>query len=685
MSNASKTFSTGKNDPGSMVPVVLDRYNMPESVASSKTAVKRPKNRLHSITLTHKEDGLRSGYFEDLEFNMVEIAKAATTESYVMRAFIKFNTLMMKNGWKLDGWNPVTVNYVHRRIRQISLNTNQPFSVLVRSVVNNISEYCNAFLVFKRDSDRSYGRSMRMYGRQVAPIAGIFSADPTCMQVKRNEHGTPIEWRQMVDGQNVRTYRRENVVHFFYNRADGFIGGTPWIVPVLDDIRSWRRIEEISELVASRHGFPLYHYAVGTETNPAEVYDDGTSEVDSIKATIENTPLDGCVVTPERHTIVVVGGNDSIMDLSPYLEYWEQRVISGLGLSGIDLGRGEMANKATAAQLSKSLADFCRDMQNVIAEFFDFYIFDVLLEEGGYDTSEFNRVHLSFPVIDSEEMLTNEKHQQHMFQNHMVTRGEARQNMGYSPITPEMEKDMYMERIDIPLALIKAVDESSGLGKKPDNQMKVRSAASSAQKKRKNKSENVNRPTNQYGKLPAKTKPVRDAVVDWWLHATDSSTLPSIVEQKFRPLVANSMEHGMRTFGDMVGRDFFVGDNMKGLFFRSCVSVRLTDILTLVDDNKERVHIRRAALPLLDRVLRNMEVAAENFGFRYAALLDGYNHVRWVLSDKACDACRQLSSVARSVRGMTFDDLVPPHEDCIVGQTLVMEAGLTSNFLSETS
>jgi hypothetical protein len=524
-----------------------------------------------------------------------------------------------------------------------------------------------------------------MYGRDVAPIAGIFSADPTCMQVKRNEHGTPIEWRQQVDGQNTRTYRRENVVHFFYNRTDGFIGGTPWIVPVLDDIRSWRRIEEISELVASRHGFPLYHYSVGTEDNPAEEYDDGTSEVDTVKAVVENTPLDGCVVTPERHTIVVVGGNDSVMDLSPYLEYWEQRVMAGLGLSGIDIGRGDMANRATAAQLSKSLADFCRDMQNEVALFFGFYVFDVLLEEGGYDTSEFNRVHLSFPVIDSEEVLTKEKHYQFMFMSHLITRSEARQLMGRDPITPEMEKDMHLKHVDIPLALIKAVDESSGLGKGPDNQMKMRSTATSAQKKKKNKSENVNRPTNQHGKLPAKTKPVRDAVVNWWIAATDPSTLPSIVEQKFRPLVANSMEHGMRTFGDMVGRDFFVGDNMKGLFFRSCVSARLTDILALVGSNKKRVYIRRAALPLLDRVLRNMEVAAENFGFRYAALLDGYDHVRWVHSDKACNECKQLSNVARSVRGMTFDDLVPPHEGCIVGQTPVTEAGLTSNFLSETS
>ena len=680
MSKESNVSSMSKNDPGTMVPIVLDRYNMPESIASSKSVVKRPRTRVHNITLTHKEDGRRSGYFEDLEFSLVEIAKAATTESYVMRAFIKFTTLMMKNGWKLEGRNPVTVDYLHKRLRQISLNTNQPFGALVRSVVSNTAQYCNAFLTFKRDASRSYGRSMRMYGRRVAPIAGIFSADPTCMQVKRNDHGTPIEWRQEVDGQNRRVFRRENVAHCVYNRSDGFIGGTPWIVPVLDDIRSWRRIEEISELVANRHGFPLYHYAVGTEDNPAEVYDDGTSEVDDVKATVESTPLEGCIVSPERHSIVVVGGQDSIIDLKPYLEYWDQRVMSGLGLSGIDIGKGDTTNRATAAQLSKSLADFCRDMQNEVADFFDFYVFDILLEEGGYQTSEFNRVHLSFPVIDTEEKLTSEKHAVYMYESHLLTRGEARQSVDRDPITKAMEDDMYMKRVSIPLALIKAVDESSGLGKGPDNTLKVRSTATSAQKKKKNKSENVNRPTNQYGKLPAKTKPVRDAVVSWWLDTADPSLLPSIVEQWFKPLVSNSMGRGMQAFGDMVGRDFFVGDNMKSLFFKSCVTERLTDVLVLLSGNADKAYIKTAALPLLDGVLQRIEVAAENFGFRYAAVLDGYTSVRWVASSTACNECKRLAATDKFVRGMTFDDLVPPHKDCIVGQMPVVRSGLTGKF-----
>ena len=195
--------------------------------------------------------------------------------------------------------------------------------------------FSNCFLVKVRDNDASSGEPRSIStGEKINPVAGYFILDPTTMEIKRNIHGKVFGYLQRLPGVGVfPKFKPCDMVHMVYNRKEGFVFGTPYIVPVLDDIRSLRRMEENIEMLTLSHLYPLFQYIVGSEDHPAEVYEDGTTEVDLIKQEIENMPTEGSIVTPERHEIKVLGAEGKALDAQPYLKHFEMRVLAGLGIS----------------------------------------------------------------------------------------------------------------------------------------------------------------------------------------------------------------------------------------------------------------------------------------------------------------------------------------------------------------
>lgn len=668
---------------------------LPEAVVTSQRILTEPLVQVKPLTIPYYARGGRSDWFEDLEYSLVEIGKAADTESYVTRSLNKHVTLLLKNGFYLDGRNIKTLQYVYFRIAELSRNTNQPFSLVMRSIIQNLVTFSNAFMVFVRDETRSSGRRTRSFGRRLAPIAGVFSADPTCMSAKRNKHGVVTRWRQHAQNDE-RFFPRDNTIHLYYNKKDGFIAGTPWIIPVLDDIRAWRRVEELAEMLISKHAFPLFHYKVGSDAVPAREWDSGESEVQRVKAAVERMPTEGCIVTPERHDITAIGAEGKALELTKYLEYWENRVMAGLNLTALDIGRGDSSSRGTAEQVSKGLVDFCTDMQHIIADFLDHNLFDELLEEGGYPLNEANRVHLRFPVIDTDEQIKVEKHAEYMFSTNAIPEGEMRRRMGAHPITEEMRKEMHMQLYDIPLAIIKATDEpftshakaamkassgsSQAANKAAGVNRKVRTSLQTSMQKRQAKSENINRPTNQGGKLVARTKPVRDSIVSLWNKLPEAESLAdameefrSMFESKLLPILADRMEEGMEDCGKETGREPFVGGNMRRYFLDNCLKKKLDFLTDGVDaDTRVSAASKLSALsPLLKSLLDNAEGAAYSYGFRFAALLDGHKEVWWQVADEACEVCLQAARVPRPVQKLTFDELVPPHAECMLGLSVV--------------
>ena len=441
--------------------------------------------------------------------DLSEIARAADIEPYINQSIRKHREQILKEGYILSGSDDSLVAYVRQRLFEISLLTGITTEQWLRELVTNLVMYHNAYLVFRRDEKRSSGKVIQMHGKELKPIAGIFVGEPTSMEVDVDKYGTPRKWRQRIEDNNIaagpvqeitRTFNTEDIVHITVDKKTGFTFGTPYLLPVLDDIRALRKLEEVAVIVASKEAFPLYHYKVGTENRPAIYYEGGGNEVDQTLSEVQNLPAQGYVVTSERHEIKLISSEGSALDLSPYLEYFEARVIAGLRLSPLDLGRGGGASRGTATNINKGLQDSAKDYQQVISDIVTQFVILPLLLEGGFDVFEDNLVRFTFPTIDREEERASQNHGAQLYMANAITTAEFRKEyLNKQPMSPEDEADCN-RCIDAELqkelarvnAAAKATSTSSG--------------SDLGQKAVKNTLSNKGQPTNQSGTKQAKSR-----------------------------------------------------------------------------------------------------------------------------------------------------------------------------------
>lgn len=317
------------------------------AVPESKKLVNIPK--IDSKVLTYSRMNATRGNFQTPEHDLALINRIIDTDSYCHQAFVKKVGLMFKEGFEFIGPNPKTIQYIKLRLAQISRATGIPTDEMLRSVGASLIQKSNAFLVKVRKESASGGKSRISVDseRELEPVAGYFCVAPETMSFEMNKSGKIVRWKQLIPNGQYKFFNPEDVVHLYFNRKEGFVWGTPTIAPVIDDIRSLRKIEENIELLVYQHLFPLFHYQVGTDDYPAGIDERGNSEIDVAKAEIQDMPAEGGLITSHRHKIQLIGAENRSLRAEGYLEHFKKRVFSGLGISAVDMGEGECYSSDT--------------------------------------------------------------------------------------------------------------------------------------------------------------------------------------------------------------------------------------------------------------------------------------------------------------------------------------------------
>lgn len=447
-------------------------------VLSSKTKIlgRVGTYELHAANLY----GYDRSPFVSCVYDLQEIARAYDVESYIVQSVRKHREQVLKEGYAIKGTEDEMVAYIKNRLFEIALVTGITTEQVVREVVFNLIMYHNAYIVLRRDSKRSSGKPIVMYGKTLKPIAGLFVPDPTTMETTVDKYGTVKKWRQKMNSllensnsNDGREFAVEDVIHITVDKRSGYTFGTPYILSVLDDIRALRRLEELVVVLASKEAFPIYHYKVGTPDKPATIYDDGTTEVDNLIGQIASLPQQGFVVTSERVEVSVVSKSGASLDIKPYIDYFEDRVLAGLRVSSIDIGRGSTSNRGSATTMSKNMQDAAKDYQQVISDCLTFKLILPLLLEGGYDVTIENLVCFDFPPIDREELRAQQTHGLNMYNASAISREEFRKDyLNKKMMTDEEKKDTLLQfNLEASLAELgvkaaAAAKSSSVVGKK---------------------------------------------------------------------------------------------------------------------------------------------------------------------------------------------------------------------------
>ena len=427
--------------------------------------------------------------FNAPEVNLSEIRNAIAADSYIKLAVTKYSQLILKAGYHIVGDNDSAAEYVQNRFNMMSFMTGTPIDVVFQEVADDLVSFSNAFLIKSRTEMSNIGGLQAKGVLSQQPVGGYFRVDPTTMQIKVDKNGTIKNYQQEI-GNNKKTYKPEDVVHFFIDRQGGKLFGTPRLEAALEDVKMLRKIEGNVLKLIYRYSAPLMQMKIGL---PEAGFMATEKEIKDAQQEVERLTDDGMIITNERTAFNAIGAEGEALDASKYLAYFEARVFSALSLSSAMAGRG--GAKHDADSMEEQVHDAVKYYQRSMQTFIERKIIDEILLEGGFnpigDTKD--KVYFQFEEINLETKVKMQTHAMNMFQGNAIPYEEMRTQLGLRSDNVD-ETRLYDNMIKQPnaLALLKA---KNGGTPGPDDEQKTNGTA-----------KNIISPKNQHGTSSAKIK-----------------------------------------------------------------------------------------------------------------------------------------------------------------------------------
>jgi hypothetical protein len=397
--------------------------------------------------------------------------------------------------------------------------TGVPMDILMQGIADDLVRYSNAFLL-KTRVDRIPGVKAQPITNDGMIIGGYTRVDPCSIRIKRDKHGNILKYEQGRGG-NKKQFKPEDVIHFYLDKDANNAFGTPRIIAALEDVKLLRKIEGNVTALIYRFAMPLYQWKIGIP----EVGFQGTDEeIAKAKYEIESGSLDGVFITNEKTEIKAIGSEGTAMNMQPYLNYFENRVFSALGVSAAQMGRG--GAKQDADSMEQQVHDTVKYIQRMMSEFIEKKILMELLLEGGFNPFDKNNyVDYVFEEISLETKIKKENHEINKFQSNVTTFPEARRRMGLKDETDDDEQlfnrkitdESTMRQIDrtaehqLELARVNnaakaATGSSSSSGKKKASSAGTKKTRVTKDKGPSGRVDSIDRPKNQYGTHSVKMK-----------------------------------------------------------------------------------------------------------------------------------------------------------------------------------
>lgn len=367
------------------------------------------------------------------DYDLSVIDRFVDNESIVFQTFSKIEEKATNNGYQFVSKDQEAVDYIRRRLAEFGRVAKKPTDLFVWECFGDLVKYSNCFLYKFRDMGNSSGRRVTIGDETLDPIASYVRLDPTSVIPERDEDGNVIRYHVGPTHQSqfvlniAKKVPAQDIIHIYDKKNPRNNLGTPYIWPVIDDIRVLRHMEENLEMLIHKHLFPLYQYIVGTDDMPPE-----PEEIEKITLDIENIPSEGGWVTPNRHKVEVIGAEGKAMDVSKYLNYFRERVVMGLGIGLVSFGLAAGASRSSSEVIDRNLVEKAKRYQNILSSFFNDLVVPELLAEGGWDILDENYpiVTLDFNEIDSETQIKVETNALNLFNSQLLDYDEARTRVG---------------------------------------------------------------------------------------------------------------------------------------------------------------------------------------------------------------------------------------------------------------
>jgi len=642
------------------------------------------------------------------DYDLKAIDRFVDNESLAFQAFSKIEEKCVNGGYAIVSRDSEMAAYIRRRLRELSMVARKPVSIFIREIFQDLVKYSNCFLYKVRDAEMSSGNPVKNAGNSLDPIATYLRLDATSVTPERDDNGNIKKYvvgpNAQGGGGKTKNVRPEDIVHFYAYKNERNNVGTPFIWPVIDDLRVLRKMEENVEMLIHKHLFPLYQYIVGTEKMPSE-----PEEIEKIYNDIENMPTEGGFVTPERHHIEVLGAEGEAIDAAKYIEHFHNRVIEGLGIGATSFGLTSGASRAGAEVIDRGLVEKAKLYQDVFVAFFNEFVINELLQEGGYDIySETEEIdaRIQFAEIDMDSKIKKENHIINQFNNQAINYDEFRTQLGLDPLEVEGEEFQKLN-----FFLFGAAKLSEFAVAEAEAAVGARNAVKAA-----------DQPSNQHGTKMSpkrtrdftdirmsKTAPgsakLRTSILDRYdacrsdvLKIIENAQFPmqmtqlnnlemvfgvteSSIETTSKPHISQAFLEGFHSSGAKVAMDSreladildaksdAVLDVHKGFVHKTMTNLRndVMNTLGILDKTevlKKASNIFDVRQFHIDHAAGTSIASAFNFGRMAGFLQQGYKKATLRASSKACDECKNMDGRVIVLEHVGPLDLPPHHVNC---------------------
>ncbi|MED1125320.1 hypothetical protein [Bacillus atrophaeus] len=401
------------------------------------------------------KQGMYREEFTYPEYDLEEIKIASQSDSYIKQALMKYSYLIYKAGYSIKSENEKAAEYIKKRFRVMSFATQTPIDITFQEVADDLVKYSNAFLVKSRVDNIMPGiKATGVYANK--PVGGYYRIDPSTIRVKRDKNGRVLKYQQIVDGEE-KSYSPYDVVHFYLDKEPNNVFGTPRILAALEDVKLLRKIEGNIISLIYRFAIPIYQWMIGIPENGFQATD---KEITDAKNEIEKVAMDGMIVTNERTQIKAIGAEGQALDASGYLQYFEKRVFTALGVSESQMGRG--GSKQDADSMEAQAHDTVKYIQRTLSIFIENYVINELLLEGGFNpiVNEQDIVEYEFEETSLDTKVKVENHEMLKFQSNVTTLEETRRSLGKKEQVDE--KRLYASMIDNKNAIAQIREKTKG-------------------------------------------------------------------------------------------------------------------------------------------------------------------------------------------------------------------------------
>lgn len=390
----------------------------------------------------------RSGYSDGLgrllrfkpKVDLEDLWKAYLSDGYIQRTVDTIVGLMIGNGirWQTS---PSASNYLRLRFEVAHQITGYGWDRLIRDLAFDFVLYGNAFLV------KLWTRKLRtLGGRSLRPpcVAGWYLVPARCMvpAVDRDQNLTGWILRGQ-GGRQDRYFPLEDVVHLTYRRPLDSPFGVPFLLGVIEDVRSLRQMEEDVLRMVHRFVNPKFH--ISMPETPG-LLSGIRPDMQQIVEAINSMSSDAVLVTLPGQKVQVIGAESFALRAEPYLSYFTQRVIGGLGMNDVMMGLKPSDPEMDTVDLSLRVT--LRQMQRAFLDGLLDQIILPLMQEANWKQVQ---VSLESPDVDMRHTLRLFTIISNLYSQNVVTLSEARAMMGLD--SPFDEQDSYTWRVRIPQVL----------------------------------------------------------------------------------------------------------------------------------------------------------------------------------------------------------------------------------------